>query len=339
MTNIRALSDDSKAVLMLCSRIGQSGADVDLPLRLKEWKTLEEKISRSDLQRPGALLGLAAEEIAEKLGIVSGEAERLARLLERGGMTALELDQFAMRGIWCVTLADESYPARLLKTMGHLAPAVLFGAGEVDLLERRAVAVVGSRNLDQNGERFARAVGEAAAKADLVVVSGGAKGSDRFGMQGALDAGGGAIGVMADSLERSIKQPDVRQFLADGRLVFITPYHPRTPFSVGAAMGRNKIIYGFADFAVIVSSEYRQGGTWAGAEEALKNSFCPLLVRADASAGTGNEELIKRGSLPITESDLDSFSRFDELLKQRAVSKSEPGNLPEQGDLLALMGG
>src|SRR5262249_18838378 len=163
---------------------------------------------------------------------------------------------------------------------GQQAPVLLFGAGEPAILERPAVGIVGSRTLDADGERFAKATGGAAAQAGFVVVSGGARGSDRFGMQGALDAGGAAIGVMGDSLERSIKPTDVRQYLAGGQLVFVTPYHPSAPFSVGAAMGRNKIIYGFADFAVIVSSEYRQGGTWAGAEEALKIGVCPLFARA-----------------------------------------------------------
>jgi predicted Rossmann fold nucleotide-binding protein DprA/Smf involved in DNA uptake len=35
-------------------------------------------------------------------------------------------------------------------------------------------------------------------------------------------------------------------------------------------MGRNKLIYGLADFGVVVSSDYKTGGTWSGAVEALK---------------------------------------------------------------------
>jgi predicted Rossmann fold nucleotide-binding protein DprA/Smf involved in DNA uptake len=42
------------------------------------------------------------------------------------------------------------------------------------------------------------------------------------------------------------------------RLVLVTPYRPDHGFSVGAAMGLNKIIYGASDYAVVVSSDYKK---------------------------------------------------------------------------------
>jgi len=42
-----------------------------------------------------------------------------------------------------------------------------------------------------------------------------------------------------------------------GRLALLTPYSPTGAFRP-AAMGRNKVIYGLADFAVVVSSDYRR---------------------------------------------------------------------------------
>jgi hypothetical protein len=63
------------------------------------------------------------------------------------------------------------------------------------------------------------------------------------------------------------------------RQKLLTPNLPTAGFSVGGAMGRNKIIYGLADFAVVVSSDFQTGGTWAGAVEALKGGWCPVFVR------------------------------------------------------------
>src|SRR6266480_6363127 len=120
-------------------------------------------------------------------------------------------------------------------------------------------------------------------------------------MQAALEAGGHAVGILADSLARTIRQPDVREFVSDGRFVLLTPYRPNNGFSVGAAMGRNKIIYGAADYAVIVSSDYQKGGTWSGAVEALQADWCPVFVRSDANVATGNKQLIKKGALPISD--------------------------------------
>src|SRR5213594_4019382 len=108
---------------------------------------------------------------------------------------------------------------------------------------------------------------------------------------------------MADSLERTVRQPDVRQFILEGRLALITPYVPTAGFSVGAAMGRNKLIYGLADYGVVVSSEFQTGGTWAGATEALKAGWRPVFVRTGDGVPQGNRELVKLGaqSIPDTE--------------------------------------
>ncbi len=123
-------------------------------------------------------------------------------------------------------------------------------------------------------------------------------------MGAALDAGGIAFGVLADSLERTVRQPDLRQLLLDGQLVLLTPYVPTAGFSVGAAMGRNKVIYGLADFAVVVSSDFQTGGTWAGAVEALKAGWCPVFARDGVEVPKGNRELLKLGAAPMAASDL-----------------------------------
>ena len=94
-----------------------------------------------------------------------------------------------------------------------------------------------------------------------------------------MEAESRAIGVLADSLEATVRKWDVRELLLDGRLVLLTPYGPAAGFSVGAAMGRNKVIYGLAEFAIVVSSDFQTGGTWGGAVEALKAGWCPVFVR------------------------------------------------------------
>jgi predicted Rossmann fold nucleotide-binding protein DprA/Smf involved in DNA uptake len=242
-------------------------------------------------------------------------------LLGRGEAIALELEHLVASGIWCVTRADASYPTRLLNALKHQAPAVLFGAGEQAILQKPAIAIVGSRDLDAPGKEFARRLGALSARDSVAVVSGGARGTDRFAMQAALDAGGYAVGILADSLLRLIRQPDVREFVGDGRLVLTTPYQPDSGFSVGTAMGRNKIIYGAADYAVVVSSDYQKGGTWAGAVEALKADWCPVFVRSSAGVGTGNKELKVRGALPLTEAELDGAGDITEWMKNRAGSR------------------
>jgi DNA processing protein len=323
------LSEGGAAIVMLCSQLGLSGEDPgDLAaFTLKEWNALARKIHDSDFKHPGGLLGLSAEVIAGRLMLAQSEADRIAKLLARGGTLALELEQLAASGIWCVTRVDDAYPVRLRNSLKHQAPPVLFGAGDLTILQKPAIAIIGSRNLDESGINFAERLGALCAQFSVAVVSGGARGTDRIAMQAALDAGGDAVGVLADNLVRSIRQPDVREFISDGRLVVLTPYRPDNGFSVGAAMGRNKIIYGAADYAAVVSSDYQKGGTWAGAVEALKADWCPVFVRSSADVGAGNRELINKGALPLDEAELESLGDITEWMKSRAGSRLKQAEL------------
>jgi predicted Rossmann fold nucleotide-binding protein DprA/Smf involved in DNA uptake len=313
------ISEDGAVILMLCSQLGLSDGDepVAAPLTLREWNALSRQIHDSEIKYPRGLLGLSSEDLAKRLGLVATETDRIAHLLARGGSIALELEHLAVSGIWCLTRADDAYPSRLRTALKHHAPPVLFGAGDLEILKKPAVAIVGSRNLDQSGERFARRLGALCAQQSVAVVSGGARGTDRFAMSGALEAGGHAVGVLADSLVKTIRQPDVREFVADSRLVLMTSYRPDNGFSVGAAMGRNKIIYGASDYAVVVSSDYQTGGTWAGAKEALKSDLCPVAVRSGVDVGSGNRELINRGAIPISDT-LGDVDNIIEWMKKHA---------------------
>ena len=110
-------------------------------------------------------------------------------------------------------------------------------------------------------------------------------------MKNAVDGRGCSLGVLASSLEAAIKKPDYRNALLRGDLALITPYGSNSGFTVGTAMGRNKLIYCLAEYAVVVSSDLNKGGTWAGASEVLKNDWLPLFVRQNPDLPEGNEEL------------------------------------------------
>lgn len=330
MKALEYLSDDGQAMLLLCSSLAlpPTAKETDLsPLKLSEWNELERKILGSSLRSPAALQGRTADEIAKALALPTDEAERITRLLEFAGQLSIELQTLFEYGLWAVTRGDELYPTHLRATLKHQAPTVLFGAGNIRLLQRSGVAVVGSRNIDEAGAVFAREVGTKAVATKLPVVSGGARGTDRIAMQAALEAGGTAFGALADSLERTARQADVREFVSDEKLVLLTPYAPTAGFSVGAAMGRNKLIYGLAEFAVVVSSDHQTGGTWAGAVEALKATWCPVLVRDGDNAPRGNKELLKRGATALTTEELPEISNLATWVQQRAPTKTTESEL------------
>ncbi|MCW5551029.1 MAG: DNA-protecting protein DprA [Verrucomicrobiae bacterium] len=318
------LSDDGQAMLLLCSSLAlpPTAKETDLsPFKLSEWNELSRKVAGSSLKTPAALQGRNADELVRLLALPTAEAERIVRLLEFAGQLSAELQNLFEQGLWAVTRVDQLYPPHLRDMLKHQAPTVLFGAGDLRLLRRTGVAVVGSRNIDEAGAAFAREVGAKAVTAKRPVVSGGARGTDRIAMQAALEADGIAFGALADSLERTARQPDVREFVSDGKLVLLTPYAPTAGFSVGAAMGRNKLIYGLAEFAVVVSSDHQTGGTWAGAVEALKANWCPVLVRDGDGMPRGNKELLKLGALALAAEQLPEISNLADWVQERAPAK------------------
>lgn len=322
------LTDDGQALLLLCSSLGcGEGPEAPEPFKLSEWNQLARKIHASSLQCPSALQGHTVQDLSATLQIPEPEAERIARLLERAGQVTLLLESLMSRGIWAITRVDPFYPAHLRTTLKHQAPTVVFGAGEVRLLQRPGIAVVGSRNVDVAAAAFARETGRQTAAAKWPVISGGARGTDRLAMDGGLQAEGVVVGVLADSLEKTIRQTDVRQFILDEHLVMLTPYGPDAGFSVGAAMGRNKVIYGLSAFAVVAASDFEKGGTWAGAVDAIKGNWCPVFVREAQGVPKGNRELVKLGAYPMTDEQLAAAENLPEWLRTQAVPRPKEQDL------------
>ena len=300
------VTPDSKAVLLLCSTLLRRSDSAPAPLSRTEWNDLARTIGASNIKRPGGLFGLTAERLRQTLEIPDSLATRIVALMDRGGQLSIELERLKSLGIWAITRADEAYPARMKERLKGHAPPVLFGAGNSANLATRGVAIVGSRKVDDEGAAFATQLGSRCGESGLTVFSGGARGVDRIAVEAALAAGGSAVAVLAESLEDTIRHRDTREHVLKGTLTLVTPIHPSTKFSVATAMGRNKLIYALATWAVVVSSDAGTGGTWAGATENLAAGWVPLFVRDAAAAPKGNGELIAGGGRPIRGEDLSS---------------------------------
>jgi predicted Rossmann fold nucleotide-binding protein DprA/Smf involved in DNA uptake len=190
--------------------------------------------------------------------------------------------------------------------MQHGSPAVLFGSGEAALLGQPGLAVVGSRDVDERGRVCARFVGNACGMEGLVLYSGGARGVDQLATDAALESRGQAVGVLAHRLERVIRDRVTRKYLMARDLALVTPCSPDAGFSVGAAMGRNRLIYALADYGLVVASAAGSGGTWAGATRALKDRWAPVFVLMGPDVPEGNKRLVELGAVPFPVSLLDA---------------------------------
>jgi len=292
-----ALSVNTQAILLLTAPLisGRDRAPAEL-LTPGEYKRLAMHL-RGIKQQPSDLISPIASDVLYSCDSVI-EVGRLQSLLSRGFLLSQVIERWQSRAIWVVSRADAAYPRRLKARLREDAPAVLYGCGEMGLLEAGGLAVVGSRRAEGSLIDYAAGIGRLAASAGKVLVSGGAKGIDQAAMQGALDGGGWACGVLSDSLEKAVMNRENRNNLLDGRLVLVSPYDPSSSFNVGHAMQRNKSIYALAEVSLVVSSDLKKGGTWAGASEQLeKIRSVPVFVRSTGARSEGLEGIRTKGAL------------------------------------------
>lgn len=287
------LSPDTEAILLLCGRFGSERGGHHAPLTQKEYESLarwlmEHKLRPSDLLSGGSP-GLLSDIVHAKL-----EPIRVESLLARGTAMALILEKWQRSGLWVLSRSDSAYPIRLKKKLGQSAPPLLYGAGDTSLLGAGGLAMVGSRDVSEEALEFTRNVACACARDRLGVISGGAKGVDSAAMQGAGEAGGVVIGVLAADLLRASVNRYNRAGIQSGQLVLISPFNPEAGFNAGNAMARNRFIYALADYALVVDSAQGEGGTWAGALENLRHGWVPLYVRTPGEKA-GNAALIAKG--------------------------------------------
>lgn len=319
----RSLSEDTLATVLLCGGLGGEGNGPS-PLTLREWNDLVRSLIRANW-RPGDLVHAESAATAAALEIATPASDRIASLLSLGVPVAAALENLAAQGISVMSRADEFYPTRLRTRLKDQAPPLLYFAGPITLFERDGVAAVGSRDVDAAGADFAEHVGRYSAQVGVLLISGGARGVDRVAMTGALDAGGEAVCILPDSLTKLLRTPEIRTWVADGQLLLTSPFRPNARFEVWKAMDRNKLIYGLAEFAFVVSSDAEKGGTWAGATENLKRDWSPLLVRDGEDVPSGNRRLIDLGGIPVTASQLAELHATGLMTGLKRLAQDQPG--------------
>lgn len=309
------LSDDAKAVLVLTTRLGDRSRPSLSP---GAWHRLAQALSDAGLSPAGVF-----DPDFEAKRFVRLDAEDVRRLLGDSASVFVELDTVASKGIWVLTIVDGRYPARL-RALGETAPPCLFGVGEAGLLQRGGLAVVGSRNVEAAGASTAQLVAEAAAAWGVAVISGGARGVDQLAMKAAFLAGGRVVGVLADSLEQRIRKADTIFALDSERACLVVQQHPATGFSPQAAMARNKLVYALADLTAVIAADEGSGGTWAGADEALRRHRRRVAVWRGAGEGPGNAALERMGAA--------RFRSLDEL--EAILHDQGPRRAPQQLTIL-----
>jgi DNA processing protein len=260
-------------------------------------------------------------------GVTTAAASAIAAGRVADGARALE--QTERLGGRVLTLDDPDYPV-LLRHIPEPAP-VLFALGDGSLLERPAVAIVGSRDHTPYGAEVARSIAWAAASAGLAVVSGMARGLDAVAHEAALEAGGGTIGVLGNGL--GVVYPAANAGLyrrVAERGLLLTEFPPGEKPTAGSFPRRNRLISGLARVTVVVEAA-EGSGALITATSALEQGRDVMVVPGNitSTCSVGANRLIRDGGEPLLDASdlLAHYPDAPQLATRPSVARPLPEDL------------
>ena len=177
------------------------------------------------------------------------------------------------------------------------SPGCLWCKGDLSLLEKPKVSLVGSRELLPENRDFAREMGRQAALQGYVLVSGNARGADQTAQNACLEAGGCVISVVADALaDHSLRE----------NMLYLSEEDFDAPFSAQRALSRNRIIHSLGQMTFVAQCGYQAGGTWDGTVRNLRFGYSPVYCYQDRSPA--QELLTQMGAQSIRKEQLNDLS-------------------------------
>lgn len=225
-----------------------------------------ERFDKLRLIRSANIGPISYFRLLARFGTAANALAALPDLASRGGGTApkpadaraieAEIATVAKLGARHLFVGEGLYPPLLVEL--DTAPPALIVRGDLALLQRPAVAIVGARNASAAACRFARGLALELAEAGAVVVSGLARGIDTAAHQGALDVA--TAGVIASGIDIAFPPENAAlQEAVATRGVLIAEQPPGREPLARHFPSRNRIIAGLAHGTVVIEAAPKSG--------------------------------------------------------------------------------
>lgn len=237
--------------------------------------------------------------IAKQLNIQEEKVITLINQYKKMRNTSMEA-YYEHHQIHAIPYNSEWYP-NSLKTL-YDPPAVLYVKGDKELLKSpKKIAVIGSRAATNYSEEVLKLLLPPLINEQFVIVSGLAKGADRFAHEAAIRYGGKTIAVLGHGLfhlypkeNRQIGEQIAQQHL------LVTEYPPYVGVQKWHFPARNRIISGLSQ-ALIVTEAALKSGTLITTELALEQGKDVFSVPGNVFSvqSKGTNKLIKEGAIPV----------------------------------------
>lgn len=213
-------------------------------------------------------LGLSPEQAAQ---LLNAQHQTLARRIQRWHQPEL--------GHFIVTLGDNIYPERLKQIASP--PLVLFAKGNIDLLGRQQIAMVGCRRPSHYGRSVAFEFAKQLASQNILVTSGLAMGIDAQAHLGAMSVGNtlAVLGCGIDQIYPKRNASIYKQMQTSQNLI-ISEFPPGVPAKPEHFPRRNRLVSGLSLGVVVVEAAIKSGS--------LITARCALEQNRDVFAVPGN---------------------------------------------------
>ena len=275
---------------------GQLGNPQRKPLTVAQFRKLSARVR--DMMPP-----VTDREIRETdlsvLGYSKPDAERILQLLDDQDLLEHYLQKARRAGCVPITRVSQGYPVSVRRKLGDDSPGSLWAKGNITLLGKPCIALVGSRDLWEQNYRFAAEAGRQAARQGYVLVSGNARGADSVAQKASLEAGGCVISVVADRLDAHVSHERILYLAEDGFDM---------AFSAQRALSRNRVIHSLPQKTLVAQATVHRGGTWNGTVRNLSCGWSHVLCFDDGSEAC--QQLIQRGAVGISLCQLEDLSQL-----------------------------
>ena len=230
-----------------------------------------------------AVLNLGRRDFAAALGPKAESARRDPRVQERAANVLKRCEALRVK---IVPLGSAAYPSCLMGLVDP--PPVLFLRGDRPFLDRRSVAVVGSRRATAAGRRTAERISRELSELGVTVVSGLALGIDGAAHRGALAAHGGTVAVLGSGPDRAYPAGNRHLFRAIlERGLLVSEFPPGEPARPHHFPRRNRILAGLSAGVVVVEAARKSGA----------------FITVDHALDLGLEVFAVPGSIEMTQSE------------------------------------
>jgi DNA processing protein len=245
------------------------------------------------------------------------------------GVVHAELKNGRIAGAILVDIATPEYPKQLRDLTD--APPFLWAIGNISLLQRPAISMVGARNASSLGTRMAKSLATELGQLGYVIVSGLARGVDAAAHLAAMDTGTIAVQAGGVDVMYPAKNTELSMNIASKGLRISEMPMGLQPMARHFPK-RNRIISGLAQATVIVEAAAKSGNLIT-ARDALDQGRDVLAVPGhpfDARAAGGNM-LIRDGAVLVRNAQ-DVVEALSPLAPQRTtLPLKEPA--PKLSDL------